>query len=90
MNDISVYQGRQSGGEVPNQKNTFCAHILRLRVVIHMTKLTRPSPSIFPYSKQSKTGQWKAPGTRLGGFNSVAGFKLTRSEQQSNFWQVFP
>ena len=33
--------------------------------VIHMINDTRPSPSIFAYCKQSKTGQWEGLGTRL-------------------------
>ena len=32
--------------------------------VIDMIKWTRPSPSIFAYRKQSKTGWWKGLGTR--------------------------
>ena len=33
--------------------------------VIHVIKWTRPSPSVFVYCKQSKTGRWEGLGTRL-------------------------
>ena len=33
--------------------------------IIHMINDTRPSPSVFAYCKQSKTGQWEGLGTRL-------------------------
>ena len=33
--------------------------------IIYMIKWTRPSPSVFAYCKQSKTGWWEDLGTRL-------------------------
>ena len=33
--------------------------------IIHVINDTRPSPSVFAYCKQSKTGRWAGLGTRL-------------------------
>ena len=44
-----------------------CKHcqLLCIRIYTYFGKWTRPSPSVFAYCKQSKTGRWKGLGMRL-------------------------